>query len=229
MGAGAAYADIQGRHCRPDDRRLRSVRHADAAWRWRLPSRTSTRRAACSASSWSSISATTPATRKQATVVANDFCSKEVVRRRPLLLRSSILWRPDVYIDEGILQMSPVSTNPALPKARRKKGVTTIFRTCGRDDQQGVFAGKYWRRTTRQERRHPARQVDLWYAADLTKAVMNENGLQEKMYEAYTAGEQDYTALINKMKSENIDAIYLGGYHTEGALIIRQARWASRA
>ncbi|MCZ7677923.1 MAG: ABC transporter substrate-binding protein [Sandaracinaceae bacterium] len=44
------------------------------------------------------------------------------------------------------------------------------------------------------------------------------------MYEAYTAGEQDYTALITKMKSENIDAIYLGGYHTEGALIVRQAR-----
>src|SRR5690606_31416913 len=33
----------------------------------------------------------------------------------------------------------------------------------------------------------------------------------------------DYTALVTKMKSANIDAIYLGGYHTEGALIARQA------
>jgi branched-chain amino acid transport system substrate-binding protein len=43
------------------------------------------------------------------------------------------------------------------------------------------------------------------------------------MYEAYTAGEKDYTALVSKMKSEGIDVIYIGGYHTEAGLIIRQA------
>ena len=44
------------------------------------------------------------------------------------------------------------------------------------------------------------------------------------MYEAYTAGEKDYSALISKMKKAGIDVFYLGGYHTEAGLMIRQAR-----
>ena len=44
------------------------------------------------------------------------------------------------------------------------------------------------------------------------------------MYEAYTAGEKDYSAIISKMKKAGIDVFYLGGYHTEAGLMIRQAR-----
>ncbi|GIK96660.1 MAG: branched chain amino acid ABC transporter substrate-binding protein [Alphaproteobacteria bacterium] len=163
---------------------------------------------------------------KQATAVANDFVSQGVVFVAGHFCSGSSIPASDVYIEEGILQISPASTNPVFTEGPAEKGVTTIFRTCGRDDQQGVFAGKWLAEN------YAGKNVAILHdkstygkgVADLTKAVMNENGLQEKMYEAYTAGEQDYTALITKMKSENIDAIYLGGYHTEGALIIRQAR-----
>ena len=44
------------------------------------------------------------------------------------------------------------------------------------------------------------------------------------MYEAITAGDKDFTALITKMKEAGVDLIYLGGYHTEAGLITRQAR-----
>jgi branched-chain amino acid transport system substrate-binding protein len=44
------------------------------------------------------------------------------------------------------------------------------------------------------------------------------------MYEAITQGDKDFTALISKMKQENIEVIYFGGYQTEGGLIVRQAR-----
>ena len=53
---------------------------------------------------------------------------------------------------------------------------------------------------------------------------MKKAGLKEAMYEAITAGEKDYSALVSKLKSNNIDAIYLGGYHTEAGLIVRQMR-----
>ena len=53
---------------------------------------------------------------------------------------------------------------------------------------------------------------------------MNKGGLKEAMYEAYTAGEKDYSALVSKLKSNNIDAVYVGGYHTEAGLIVRQMR-----
>jgi branched-chain amino acid transport system substrate-binding protein len=42
------------------------------------------------------------------------------------------------------------------------------------------------------------------------------------MYEAITAGEKDYSALVSKLKQANIDLVYFGGYHTEAGLIIRQ-------
>jgi len=44
------------------------------------------------------------------------------------------------------------------------------------------------------------------------------------LYEAYTAQEKDYTALVSKLKQEGVDAVYLGGYHTEAGLITRQMR-----
>jgi branched-chain amino acid transport system substrate-binding protein len=163
---------------------------------------------------------------KQAPAVANDFVSKGVVFVAGHFCSGSSIPASDVYIEEGILQMTPASTNPAFTEGPAEKGVKTIFRTCGRDDQQGDFAGAWL------AEHYAGKNVAILHdkstygkgVADLTKAVMNTAGLQEVMYEAYTAGEQDYTALITKMKAANIDAIYLGGYHTEGALIIRQAR-----
>ena len=60
--------------------------------------------------------------------------------------------------------------------------------------------------------------------ADETQKAMNAAGLKEVAYEAYTAGEKDYRALVSKLKAANIDVAYLGGYHTEGGLIVRQMR-----
>src|SRR3546814_17274649 len=53
---------------------------------------------------------------------------------------------------------------------------------------------------------------------------MKALGVEPVMYEAYTAGEKDYSALVSKMKQAGIDAIYVGGYHTEAGLIVRQAK-----
>ena len=38
---------------------------------------------------------------------------------------------------------------------------------------------------------------------------MKKAGLKAAMYEAITAGEKDYSALVSKLKSNNIDAVYL--------------------
>lgn len=163
---------------------------------------------------------------KQATAVANDFVSKGVLFVAGHFCSGSSIPASDVYIEEGILQISPASTNPVYTEGPAERGNTTTFRTCGRDDQQGQFAGPWIAEN------YAGKNVAILHdkstygkgIADLTKEEMNKAGLQEAMYEAYTAGEQDYTALITKMKAANIDVIYLGGYHTEGALIVRQAR-----
>src|SRR5436190_18278238 len=45
----------------------------------------------------------------------------------------------DVYVDNGIVMITPSATNPKLTE----RGLWDTFRTCGRDDQQGAVAGNY--------------------------------------------------------------------------------------
>ena len=68
---------------------------------------------------------------KQAVAAANkliNFCS------------GSSIPASKVYADEGIVQISPASTNPKLTDERAGPNV---YRVCGRDDQQGQVAGAY--------------------------------------------------------------------------------------
>jgi branched-chain amino acid transport system substrate-binding protein len=53
---------------------------------------------------------------------------------------------------------------------------------------------------------------------------MNAAGLKEAMYEAINQGDKDFSALISKMKANNIAAVYLGLYVAEGGQLVRQAR-----
>jgi branched-chain amino acid transport system substrate-binding protein len=57
----------------------------------------------------------------------------------------------------------------------------------------------------------------------MAKEQLNRRGVEETIYETYTAGKSDYSALVSKLKSFGVNVIYLGGYHTEAALIIREA------
>src|SRR5207253_8422965 len=45
----------------------------------------------------------------------------------------------EVYEENGILEITPAATNPRLTE----RNMWNIFRTCGRDDQQGAVAGDY--------------------------------------------------------------------------------------
>ena len=60
--------------------------------------------------------------------------------------------------------------------------------------------------------------------ADEMKKALNKAGVKEKMYESYNKGDKDFTALVSRMKRNNIDVVYVGGYHQEAGLIVRQMR-----
>ncbi len=144
-------------------------------------------------------------------LVAGHFCS------------GSSIPASRVYADEGIVQISPASTNP---KFTDERAGPNVFRVCGRDDQQGSVAGKYIAQRFKGQRVAILHDKTTYGKglADETMKAMNAAGLKEVLYEAYTAGEKDYRALVTKLKSLNVDAIFLGGYHTEGGLIVRQMR-----
>ena len=158
---------------------------------------------------------------KQAVAVANKAASEGVVFMAGHFCSGSSIPASKVYEEENILQISPASTNPKLTE----EGGPNVFRTCGRDDQQGIVAGNYLADHFGDKKIAILHDKTAYGKglADETKKQLNERGIQEAMYEAYTAGEKDYTALVSKMKSEGVDVIYVGGYHTEAGLMIRQA------
>lgn len=158
---------------------------------------------------------------KQAVAAANKLASEGVAFVAGHFCSGSSIPASDVYAEENILQISPASTNPQLTE----RGMANVFRVCGRDDQQGVVAGKFMAETFKGKKVAILHDKTAYGKglADETKKNMNEAGLQEAMYEAYTAGEKDYSALVSKMKAAGIDVFYVGGYHTEAGLMIRQA------
>jgi branched-chain amino acid transport system substrate-binding protein len=159
---------------------------------------------------------------KQAVAVANQFVNQEVVFVAGHFCSGSSIPASQVYNEEGILQISPASTNPQLTE----QGFDNVFRACGRDDQQGEMAANYVVDNNVGSKIaivHDKTQYGKGLA-DEFKKTLNGLGVEEAMYEAITAGDKDFTALITKMKQAGVDLIYLGGYHTEAGLITRQAR-----
>ncbi len=127
----------------------------------------------------------------------------------------------EVYAENGILQVSPASTNPTFTE----RGLWNTFRTCGRDDQQGAVAGAYIAANFKDAKiaflhdKTPYGQG----LADLTKKAVNDAGITEVIYEGVTAGDKDFSAVIAKLKEAGVTLVYWGGLHTEFGLIERQA------
>ena len=160
---------------------------------------------------------------RQAVNVANHMAGQGVVFVAGHFCSGSSIPASQVYAEEDIIQISPASTNPAYTEDRPGPG---IFRMCGRDDQQGGVAGPFILE------RFPDKKVAFLHdktaygqgLADATKAAYESAGGKGALYEAYTAGERDYTALVSKLQSEGVGVVYVGGYHTEAGLILRQMR-----
>jgi len=159
---------------------------------------------------------------KQAVAVANEFVGKGVVFVAGHFCSGSSIPASKVYEEEGILQISPASTNPKLTD----EGGDNVFRTCGRDDQQGQVAGDYIADHFANKRIAIVHDKQAYSKglADETRKQLHKRGIKEVMYDTVTAGEQDYSALVSKLKANRIDILYYGGYHPEAGLIVRQMR-----
>lgn len=159
---------------------------------------------------------------KEAVAVANKFVNDGIQFVAGHFCSGSSIPASAVYHEEGIVQMSPASTNPKFTE----QGFENVFRTCGRDDQQGDYAGAWLAKYYKDKRVAFAHDKQAYSKglADLTKAAFEKAGGKPVLYETVNPGERDYSAFITKLKAANIDALYYGGYHTELGLITRQMR-----
>ncbi|MCB5176596.1 MULTISPECIES: branched-chain amino acid ABC transporter substrate-binding protein [Microvirga] len=159
---------------------------------------------------------------KQGVSVANKFAAEGVKMVIGHFCSGVSIPASQVYEEAGIVQISPASTNPTYTE----RGMWNTFRTCGRDDQQGLVAGTYLADNFK------GKKVAIIHdktpygkgLADETQKTMNSKGLKEVVYEGINTGEKDYSALVSKLKQAGVDVVYFGGLHTEAGLIIRQMR-----
>jgi branched-chain amino acid transport system substrate-binding protein len=128
----------------------------------------------------------------------------------------------DVYQENGILLFTPSATNPRVTE----RGHWNVFRTCGRDDQQGAVAGEYIVKNFKGKKIAVAHDKTTYGQglADETRKAMAKGGVKEVLYEGINLGEKDFSALVSKIKASGADLVYWGGLHTEGGLLVRQMR-----
>ena len=128
----------------------------------------------------------------------------------------------EVYQENGMLVITPSATNPKLTE----RGMWNVFRTCGRDDQQGAVAGAYLNKELKGKKVAILHDKTTYGQglADETKKAYNKGGGKEVLYEGINPGEKDYSAVVSKIKASGAEIVYWGGLHTEGGLLVRQMR-----
>ena len=149
--------------------------------------------------------------------------NKKIVFMHGHWCSSSTIPASDVYNESQIL-MATVSTNPQVTE----RGLKNIFRIMGRDDQQGLVAGGYLADNFKDKKIAVVDDKSAYgkgLADEIAKAIEGKS-VKPALRESITAGEKDYSGLVSKLKSAGVEVMAYGGYHTEVALILRQAQQA---
>jgi len=128
----------------------------------------------------------------------------------------------EVYQENGMLVITPAATNPKVTE----RNMWNIFRTCGRDDQQGAVAGDYIAKNFKGKKIAIVHDKTTYGQglAEETRKNLHAKGLKEVMFEGVNKDDKDFSALVSKVKASNADLVYWGGLHDTGGLILRQLR-----
>src|SRR6201995_5613945 len=159
---------------------------------------------------------------KQARSVAEKIASAKIPLVAGQYCSSSSIAASEAYPDGNVLQIPPASTNPLYTERK----LWNVARVCGRDDQQGLVAADYIAKNFKGKNVAILNDKTTYGKglADETKKALNKAGFTEKMFESYNKGDKDFTAIVSRMKRDNIDLVYVGGYHQESGLMVRQMR-----
>ena len=168
-------------------------------------------------------------------VTVDDFCDPEqAVAAAKKLVSDGVIFvaghycshaaipASEIFAAAGVLLISPASINPMLTELGR----ANVFRVVHRDDTEGIMAGNYladhWA-----DKKIAILHDNTTFGkgiAERTKKQLNKRGVTEAIYQAYVPGKVDYGVEIAELQAADIAVVYIGGYHTEIALMARAAR-----
>ncbi|MCP1536942.1 branched-chain amino acid ABC transporter substrate-binding protein [Methylorubrum extorquens] len=157
----------------------------------------------------------------QAVAVANHYVNTGVRLVVGHVCSNASLAASDVYAANGIVMITAASVAAKLTD----RGLPTIFRVCGRDDDQAKLSAAILAERFRDRR--IAILNDLSPAsrtlAAATKDNLNRIGVNEAMAAAFQPSDADDVALADRLKAANIDVVYYGGDAQEMGRLVRIA------
>ncbi|MFY0545224.1 branched-chain amino acid ABC transporter substrate-binding protein [Brevibacillus sp. H7] len=126
------------------------------------------------------------------------------------------------YEEANVVMVSPANTGVKLTEEGKK----TVHRICARDDSQGPKAAMYAKNALGAKKVYVIHDKTAYGQglADQVKKQFEKDGVEVLGFEGITAGEKDYTAVLNQIISKNPDLIFFGGMYPEGGILIKQAR-----
>jgi branched-chain amino acid transport system substrate-binding protein len=160
---------------------------------------------------------------QQGVTAARNLVDEGVVAVTGYYCSSAAIPASAVLHDAGVALIAAASTNPQLTE----QGFDNVFRTIGRDDEQGPFAANFMV-TALKAHRIAIVHDNTVYAKGLAEAtrqaLSGKPGVQIVFFDAITPGEKDFTAVLTRIKSLKPDVLYFTGYYPEGGLLAAQFR-----
>lgn len=156
-----------------------------------------------------------------ATAVANHFVRSDVGLVVGHVCSNASIAASEVYGQNGVAMITAASVSAKLTD----RGLPTIFRVCGRDDDQARLSAIVLAERFRD--RKIALLQDLTPAARAlaaaTKDNLNRIGINETVSSAFSPSDADDAALADRLKAAGIEVAYYGGDAAEMGRLVRIA------
>lgn len=126
------------------------------------------------------------------------------------------------YEKAGLVMVSPSTTGPEFTEEGKK----VAHRICARDDEQGRKAAIYAKNTLHVKNAMVIHDKQAYGQglANEVKKQFEKDGVTVLGFEGLTAGEKDYSAVVNQVLAKKPEMIYFGGYYAEAGILIKQLR-----
>lgn len=125
-----------------------------------------------------------------------------------------------------VLQISPTSTNPKVTIDEAGNAKPTVFRACFIDPFQGTVAATFALKDLNAKTAAVLLDQGNDYVrglAEFFRDAFEAGGGKVVVWETYTAGDTDFTAILTKVKDANPDVLYLPDYYSTVNVIAAQA------
>lgn len=158
---------------------------------------------------------------KMGPTIAQKFADAKVAGVAGHLNSGVTIPASSVYNQAGIPMISGSATNPKLTE----QGFKNVFRTVGRDDQQGPAIAQYL--ANMKVKKVAIADDATAYGEGLANEVektLKAAGIQVVAREKATDKTTDFKAILTKVKGRAPDAIFYGGMDATGGPMIKQAR-----